>query len=141
MANQTFQVKGRERMESMPKVASTAIAYGAILTSNGSGYLTNASASSTLIFGISRKAVVSTDADYASTTQLPFLAITGEGEYEVDVVTGTLTTAMIGNYYDLADSTGIDVTGTSHKQFLVTGFISATKARGKFVGAQYRDAS
>ena len=49
--------------------------------------------------------------------------------YEVDVETGTLTTAMVGLQYDLvADGDAIDVTGTSKQVVTVVGFVSASKA-------------
>jgi len=136
MANNTLQVTGRETIKWLPKTASVAIAYGAILAFDGSGGLTNASSSSKLFAGIARRVVASTDSDYASATLMPFVELKGDEEYEMDVYSGTaLTAAMVGNSYDLYDSSLLNVGGTTHKVVTVTGFISATRARVKFNGA------
>ena len=135
MANNTVQVTDKEYFDWKPKTASTAIAYGAILAFDGSGGLTPASSTSKLLVGISRKAVVSTDSDYASATLLPYTVLREGAEYEMDVYSGTaLTAAMVGNSYDLYDSSLLNVGGTTHKVVTVTGYISATRARVKFNG-------
>ena len=41
---------------------------------------------------------------------------------------------MVGNAYDLYDSSLLNVGGTSYKVVTVTGYISATRARVKFNG-------
>jgi len=49
--------------------------------------------------------------------------------YEVSVDTGVLTTAMIGNQYDLiATGTGINVTAQAKKVVTIVGFVSSTVA-------------
>ena len=123
---------GPARTEWFPKVASTAIANGAALTFDGSGAVTVATATSTRIAGISAKVIASTDSDYASNTLIPLVAVGPDDIFLAAVGTGTLTTAMVGNQYDLADSVGIDVTATSHKQVTVVGFVSASLALVKF---------
>lgn len=122
------QIRGSSYTEYYPKEASTAFSQGNIVTPDGSGAITNATSTSTLISGIIQKNVTSADSDYASTTEVPVLVPTDDSEFVVDVVTGTLTQAMIGTQVDLANATGIDVTASTHKQVTITGFISSSKA-------------
>ena len=136
-----IQVSGDRQTEAFPKKASTAIPSNNALIFE-SGFITVAAATSTVIAGVSQRTIASTDADYASATLTPITMCDEEAVFEADVVTGTLTTAMIGGRYDLANATGIDVTGTTYKPVTVVGFISATKALVKFNGAyQTRDSA
>lgn len=125
---------GNTQIDYFPKKASTAIAMGDALTFDGSGFATKAVAATTRVIGASLRVVVAADADYASTTAIPVIVPTTDTVFVADVGTGALTTAMIGNQYDLKDSTAIDVTASAHKQVTVVGFISATKALVKFTG-------
>lgn len=129
-----MQVTGREVTNYSPKTASVAIKLHGILAYDGSGNLTNASATSTLLAGISMIATASTDADYAKNTVIPFTAIDPNAEYEIDVSTGTATTAMVGNAYQLADAGGLDVTAQTHAVATITRVISTTKVAVKFNG-------
>lgn len=125
---------GNTQIDYFPKKASTVIAMNSALTFDGSGFVTNAVAASTRVVGTSLRVTASTDADYASTTLIPVIVPSTDSTFIADVGTGTLTTAMIGNQYDLKDATSIDVTATSHKQVTVVGFISSSKAIVKFTG-------
>lgn len=126
---------GGIKVDWFPKKASTAIANNAALTFDGSGAVTIAVAASTRIAGLNIKTIASGDSDYASTTKVPVIVPSTDAIFEADVITGTLTTAMVGNQYDLASSLGVDVTATAHKQVTVVGFISASKALVRFTGA------
>lgn len=120
---------GKPKIEWMPKKASTAFANGGLTYADGSGALQPADATSGMHFGVIQREVLATDDDYATTNKVPVDVCTAEDIFEVDVKTGTLTTAMVGNQYDLhADGDGIDVTATSKKVVTVVGFISASKA-------------
>ena len=125
---------GNVQIDYFPKLASTAIGMGAALIPNASGFATVATSTSTRVLGTSLRVVASTDADYASATLIPVIVPDTSAVFLADVGTGTLTTAMIGNQYDLKDSVSIDVTGTSHKQVTVVGFVSASKALVRFTG-------
>lgn len=123
------RISGKPKMEWFPKKASTAFANGGLVYADGSGAMQPADATSGDHFGVILKAVTSADSDYASTTMVPVDFISPEDVLEVDVETGTLTTAMVGNAYDLvADGDAIDVNATSKKVVTVVGFVSATKA-------------
>ncbi len=124
MAN--YLVKGQVRCEPRLKVASTAISTGALLATDGSGAVTPATSSTNFIVGMSTRTVVSTDSDYAANTEIPVIMPNDNAIYQLDVTTGTLTAAAVGLAFDLTNSLGVDVTGTTKKVVTCVGFISAT---------------
>jgi len=128
--------KGDAKVMWFPKVASTAIAVGDLLYADGSGAVQPADSTSGDHIGVCMKTIAATDSDYASTTMIPVLVPYDDTEFEVDVDTGTaLTTAMVGNRYDLTDANSLNVGGTSKKVVTITKFISATKALVKINAA------
>lgn len=123
------RASGKPNIEWYPKAASTAFANGNLTYWNGSGALIPADATSGDHAGVIQREVVATDSDYADTNKVPVDVADPTDIFEVDVETGTLTAAMIGNKYDLvADGDAIDVSATSKQVVTVVGFISATKA-------------
>lgn len=112
-------------MEWYPKAASTVISVGSLMYPNGSGAIIPADSTSGNHLGVSMKKVAATDADYASTTKIP-VDVVGEDDVFEALVTGTLTAAMVGNFYDLSDDLTVNVGATSKKVVLCVGFISAT---------------
>lgn len=119
---------GKPNIEMWPKKASVAFDIGDLVYADGSGAVQPADATSGNHIGICLKQVQSSDDDYASNTLIPIDALNPNDEVIADVGTGTLTTAMLGLYKDLADETGIDVSANSKAVVLITGFISASKA-------------
>jgi hypothetical protein len=118
-----------------PKAASTAITLGAALKFDGSGNVTPSTSSDATVLGISQRAVASTDTDYASNTLIPVEVPVEKGvEFLALVETGTATAANVGLTYDLNDSLGVNLNGTSHNAFTVTRFISATQVAVVFKG-------
>lgn len=120
--------KGRQNISYYPKKASTAMAAGDLVYADGSGAIQLADSTSGDHIGILMKDIAATDSDYASNTLVPVDVPDDLSEFEVDVGIGTLTTAMVGNRYDLKDENEIDVNATSKKVVTVTKFISASKA-------------
>ena len=120
---------GPVRIEWYPKKASTAFVNGDLVYADGSGAIQPADSTSGDHIGVIQKTVVSTDDDYADNTSVPVLVPTENTLFEVDVDTGTaLTTAMVGNRYDLTDANSLNVGGTSKKVVTIVKYISATKA-------------
>jgi len=119
---------GKVRVEWYPKKASTAFAVGDLVYADGSGAIQPADATSGMHIGVIQKKVVSTDSDYASTTLVPVLVPTDDTEWLVDVGTGTPTTAMVNNQYDLKDENEIDVSQQAKSVVTFTRYVSATKA-------------
>jgi len=124
------RISGSPKVEWFAKDASVAFANGGLVYWNGSGEVIPADATSGDHAGTILRDVLATDADYAtSLAKVPVDVPTTEDIFEADVSTGTLTTAMVGNAYDLvAAGTGIDVTATAKKVVTVVGFVSASKA-------------
>lgn len=136
-----FLKRGRSVIEYWPKKASTTMTANSFVRPDGSGFLTNASAASTRILGVLMVNIASTDSDFASTTKVPVTVPLGDCDFEVDV-TGTLTTAMVGENRDLSDALLVDAAGTSHNQVTIKEFISATKAIVKINGSYvYKNAA
>lgn len=124
------RISGKPKVEWYAKDASVAFANGGLVYWNGSGELIPADATSGQHAGVILRDVVATDDDYAtSLAKVPVDVPTTEDVFEVDVETGTLTTAMVGNQYDLvADGDAIDVSATSKLVVTVVGFVSSSKA-------------
>lgn len=130
---------GGPKVEWYPKTASTAFTNGMAVKST-SGQLVAAVANE--VVGIILTDIASTDSDYAVARKVPVDIWTPEDIFEADVITGTLTTAMVNTKVDLASGAlGIDVTGTTNKTCLIVGFISTTKALVKIVGSTTNDVS
>lgn len=124
---------GKPEVEWYPKTASTAISANAVLEQDGSGAVNPADSADTSLFGVSLRAVVAADSDYATAgAQIPVLVMNPSCTWEADVTTGTATAAMVGLRRDLDTSLGINVNGTSHNQVTIVGFISASKVVVRF---------
>ncbi len=94
------------------KKASTAIAVGDVLTiESATGHLIPATASTTNIKGIAIQKVASTDSDYA-TARNTFVDIPLPGDLFVMACNTTITQAMVGDFFDLADSQVVDNSDT-----------------------------
>lgn len=136
----SFQIWSGETMVNWyPKVASTAYSQNAMVRFNGSGAVaqaTNAAGQNPFVGIMIRAAITSADADYASTTKVPVIIPNADAIFLAPVVTGTLTTAMVGTYVDL-DTTGVGINVSSANQdaLLVVGFISSTVALVKINSA------
>lgn len=116
--------------------ASTAFAFNDVVTRNASGVLAKATASTPRaeILGLIQTTIASTDTDYASAKSVPVLLVGDcDAEFDADVDTGTLVATMVGKRFDLTDENGIDVTAEGQKSVEITRYLSATKARVKFI--------
>lgn len=124
------RISGSPKVEWYPKDASVAFTNGGLVYWNGSGEIIPADATSGQHCGIILRDVLATDDDYATAlAKVPVDVPTTEDIFEVDVETGTLTTAMVGNQYDLvADGDALDVSATSKLVVTVVGFVSSSKA-------------
>jgi hypothetical protein len=122
-------IAGNAKVETYPNAISTVYTAGGLGYFNGSGAVIPADATSGDHAGVILEAIAATDAKYSTAGKIPVLVPDQNDIFEVDVETGTLTTAMIGNQYDLvADGDAIDVTATSKKVVTVVGFVSSSKA-------------
>jgi hypothetical protein len=122
------RISGNPKLEWYPVTISTAFPEGG-LTYWVSGELVPADATSGDHAGVIQHAIAATDDNYATARKVAVDVPNSDDIFEVDVETGTLTTAMIGGQYDLvADGDAIDVTATSKKVVTIVGFVSPSKA-------------
>jgi len=126
---------GKTTMEWYPKKASTVFTNGGLVYADGSGAIQPADATSGDHIGIITLTTAATDSDYASNTSVPVYIPKDDDIFEATVSTGTFTTAMIGNRYDLTDANGINVSASAKKVVTIVGYKSATVALVKINAA------
>lgn len=120
------RLTGKTKIMYFPKKASTAFAEGDLVYFDGAGAVQPADATSGMHVGVCRKAVVSTDDDYASTTKIPIeVPVERWVEWEVDAVSAVA--ADVGDEIDLTDAATADRSASAKDALLVTRYISATK--------------
>lgn len=124
---------GSDKILFQAKKASTAIVLNSVLTYDSStGTLQPAVTASTNLAGISRRAVTSSDSDYASTTLIPIDVPAPNDVFVLDCNT-TVTQAMVGDDFDLASATTLDnSTGGTVKHCKLVGGVGTTKAEVRF---------
>lgn len=123
----TFKmVKGRFRTKYAPKKASTAFTEMDVVDFS-SGKIQPATSSSTKVAGFIGRTVTSASADYAQSPMTPYYVPERGLLLEATVSSGTPAATNNGVQYDLADSTSINVGGTTNKLFTQEGYLSATK--------------
>lgn len=132
-------IKGSVKVDYIPKAASTEINNGAILSTSSGQAIPGTSTTSSHI-GISLRKVSSTDADYASTTEIPYIIPSQDAIFEADA-TG-LTAALVDTTMDLTDSGTVNGAADTHHAVVLVKYISATKGwfrinsiKGYHVGA------
>lgn len=80
------------------------------------------------VVGIIRKAIATTDSDYASDRLVPIeVPVEKHVEYEMEVGTGTIAETDKGTEYDLAGPTTVDQTATTDKVVKLIKRMTATK--------------
>ena len=129
------QINGEHLITDYLAPASTAFDLDDVVTRDGNGKLAKATASTprSELLGLIQATITSTDDDYASDKVVSVLEFHKEAEFEADVDSGTLTQAMVGLQFDLNDEDGIDVTSNAQGAVQIKRFVSATKARVKFL--------
>lgn len=126
---------GKPNFEWYVKTASTAFTNGAPVQLS-SGQLIAATATSLKHIGLIQRDVLTTDSDYATAAKVPVDILDDTDLIEADVKAGvTATAAQVGVqcqfYVDGSGNFFVDPTATSHAQFTITEFVSASKVRGK----------
>lgn len=119
-------IKGKTIMKKFPKTASETFTAGRMVSLT-SGYITNAASTAVTALGIIKESVASTDADYASTTDV-LVEIPNEPNclFEADVTT-TLAVTDVGNVFDFSDSATINENSTTYGAVTCAKYISTTK--------------
>lgn len=124
--------KGKTKTIWLPVTVSTALAKDSIVSSS-SGYLIAATSSTAALshIGVTPKAIVAGDADFAVARLHPVIVpVEKDVEWLADVTSG-LVAADLGLLVDLTDSTTINRGASTYDVAMVRKFITATK--GVFV--------
>ena len=125
--------------EPFKKLASTAIAAGAVVALYSTGYLSQAVKESVRIAGVALKKIASADDDFAANTVVPIIVPSEDDIFEA-TVSGTAAQTNVGKQYDLTGNVNagtaqdVDLAATTYKVVTVVGFISASKVLVKFNG-------
>jgi hypothetical protein len=93
-----------------------------------SGYVAASDDDDTMVVGILRKEVATTDDDYASETKVPVEVIMPGDVVEIDAD----KTATVGEDYGISNAYTIDVDDTTNIVMTVTEVLSSTRVRGFF---------
>lgn len=123
--------KGKTKTVLMPVKVSTAFSKGAIVsigTSGDAGLIVPATASTTALshVGVIKKAIASTDSDYATARSVAVeVPVEKNVEWKGDVTSG-LVAADVGLEIDLTDSVTVNRAATSVKVAMVRQLISTT---------------
>ena len=121
-------IAGKTKEIPLPVTPSTAIAEGAIVTFT-SGKLVAATAGTTAAntVGILKKAIVASDADYASDRLVSVLVPVEQNVvFEADVTSGLVATD-IGGEFDLTSATHVNRGASSVDVVKCIGVVSSTK--------------
>lgn len=123
-------IKGKTVCKKFPKTASETFTAGRMVDV-ASGYVTNVTSASVVAVGIIKESVASTDADFASTTDV-MVELPKEPTcvFEANATT-TLAVTDVGNVLDFSDSNTVNENANTYGPVTCVGYISTTK--GLFV--------
>lgn len=132
-----YRVSGVPNVQSLPGAASTALTANALVTVTA-GALALVASTGNYAMGLCLETRASTDADYATARGVLVDCVDSRDVLYCDNVTGTLTTAMVGQFFKLSSTAGVvadagTATDTPANGLILVcvGFISATQ--GYFV--------
>lgn len=91
------------------KAASTAIGIDDILTINAAGFVAPAVAASANLIGLSMERVASTDSDFAGTRKISVDVPSGAQQFIIDTTGASVAQTMVGEFFDLSNSTTLNV--------------------------------
>jgi hypothetical protein len=123
-----YAIAGRTKEIQLPVTPSTAISEGALVTFSGGKLVAAGAATAAVnIVGILKKAILASDADYA-TDRLVSVLVPVEKHvlYEADVTSG-LVAGDVGGEFDLTSSTHVDRSASAVDVVKCLGVISSTK--------------
>lgn len=134
-----IRYKGKTKLMSLPVTASTEIGVGALVAwSSGKLIAATSTTASSDIVGVLRKAITSSDSDYAS-ERLVLVEVPVEKNVEWLFDGTSLSTSTRGTYLDLTDSVTVNGGASTYDIVWHTGYVSATKGIGVLnIGADAR---
>lgn len=123
-----IRAQGKTKTMALGVTPSTAIANGALVAfSSGLLIAATSTTAPSAIVGVLRKAIVSTDSDYASSRKvLVEVPVEKNVVWEADF-TATLVTTDVGAFADLTDSLTVNRGASTYDVAQIIGYLSATK--------------
>lgn len=118
---------GKPTTVSQPKTASEAFDKNSLVKLS-SGKLTSSADGDTIVYGIIKEEVSSSDSDYADNTKKQVALIEPGDEIEID----TSAELTVGTSYGISGPATVDQSDTSNKVFTCTQVINSSRAIGYF---------
>lgn len=125
-------IKGKVKNVFLPVTTSTAFTKDTLVEIT-SGLVGVADDNDTLLAGVIRKTIASTDADYASARRVPIcVPMERHCIWEIDVESGDTAVAGTheGTEVGIVTAGTVDLDDTTNKVFLITKVVSASKVQG-----------
>lgn len=124
---------GRWRLTRVSMIASVAMVAGAAIYAVGDGTHTIVTNATTNFKGILMEEIATTDADYATSLKMKYVAVPAsvDAEAEFAVGAGTFTSADVGKSVKYNDEKGLAV-DTAGIQARITAYLTATRGRCQF---------
>ncbi len=120
--------KGKTKTVWLPVTTSTALSKDSVV-SWSSGLLIAATSSTAALShaGVTPRAIVSTDADYATARLIPVIVPVEKNVVWLADFTATLATTDLGAEVDFTDAVTVNRAASSVDTCIIVGYISATK--------------
>ena len=124
---------GRWSLKRVQMIASVAMQAGTAIYAVGDGTHTKVTNATANFKGILMEDILSTDADYATSLKLKYVAVplSPEAQAEFAVGAGTFTSADVGKSVKFNDELGLAV-DTAGTQASITRYLSSTRGVCKF---------
>lgn len=120
--------EGRTKVIWLPVTPSTALAKDSLVTfTSGKLVAVTDSTAAVAIVGVLKKAIVSTDTDYASDRLVPVEVPTEKHAIYIADVTSGLVATDVGGEFDLTDASTVDRSASAVDVVKCVGVISSTK--------------
>lgn len=127
-----YRRDGKHRVRQYNKKASTAIALGEIMTGDANGFALPAVAASTQILGVSMQRVGTDSSDYATATPTLVDRPDPNDQFVMDTTGGPPTQAMVGELFDLSNSTTVNLAASTLGIVKLVGLAGGTQAVFEF---------
>lgn len=128
-----FRISGPPNLQLLPGAASTVLTANAVVTVTA-GALALVASTGSVAMGLCMETRATTDGDYATARGVLVDMVGPSDVLYCDNVTGTLTTAMVGQFFKLSSTAGVvadagTATDTPAAALILTcvGFISTTQ--------------
>lgn len=125
--------KGKVKTEWFPVTTSTAFSKNSLVEWT-SGLIAVADDNDVDFAGVMKKAIASTDSDYATARKVPVLVpVEKHVVWEVDAAAATFVAADLGTEFGFSTALLVDRTDTTNDAFRLTEVVSSSLVRGYII--------